>query len=254
MTTSLAARPGADWATSFSSFTAFHAVTLATFLAWIGLALLIGRRLRGTPGERTLRHGWGAFIVIFQLGTTVFWLLPSNFDLGRSLPLHVCDLVVWPAAFAMFSEARWPRMLVYFFGVGLSTQGFLTPVVEEGYADIRFWLFWIGHTQIIGTGVYLIVVLGYRPSGRDLVQAIAAGVAYVAAMATFDAWLGVNYGYVGPITPDKPTIIDRLGSWPGRVFILVGIVAILFTIMWGIWPVAMRVRAARTPSSPPPEA
>lgn len=237
----------ATWAADFKSLSAFHAVSLAIFCGSIGVSLLLGRKWRGSPAERRLRLGWGIFIVLFQILTIVHWFLPANFEIQTSLPLHVCDLVVWAAALSMLTPSRVGRVLTYFFGVGLSTQGFLTPTLQVGYADLEYWLFWIGHTQIIGTGIYLIVVDGYRPSIRDLRLAIFVGLAYVAVMATFDALTGLNYGYVGPVTPDVPTLIDRLGPWPGRVFLLVGIVITLFVLMWGVWPLARRLRKATHP-------
>lgn len=241
------ASPAPDIWTQFRAFSAFHWVTLAVCIGLIAGACALGRRWRAGGGdkERRLRHGWAWLILLSQVPAQYFYIV-LHWKIQLSLPLHVCDLAVFLAAGALLTEARWVRTMLYFWGLGLSTQGFITPVVTEGLSSGWFWFFWIVHLQIVGSAVYLIAVMEYRPRGRDLGVAVALSAVYVAVMIPFNLALGVNYGYVGNRVPGTPTLIDRLGTWPGRLITLAAIVGALYAAMWLVWPVAARFARGRS--------
>lgn len=227
--------------TEFHVFTAIHFVTLAACFALIIGACAIGRRCGvETAGEKRLRRAWAWFILAAQVPSNYYYIA-LHWDLQNSLPLHLCDLAVIVAGFALLLEARWLRTLLYFWGLGLSTQGFITPVVQEGVAHPRFWYFWLNHLQIVGSAVYLLVVLRYRPRWRDAALAWAITLVYAGVMVAFNLAFETNYGFVGNLVPETPTIIDKLGPWPERVFMLVGIVTAWFAVLWAVWPVARMI-------------
>lgn len=198
----------------------------------------IGRAWRGTARERRLRIGWCASVFTLQGVGIIYWLAPRNFELDVSLPLHVCDLVAWIGPLALLTQNRTLRALTYFWGLGLSSQAFLTPVLEEGAGTFRFWLFWLGHTQIIGCALYDVAALGYRPRWRDFVIVTIAGVVYIGAMLAINLPFGLNYGYVGRTTPDAPTLVDVFGPWPWRIGVMWLIGEAGMAAMWLIWPLA----------------
>jgi hypothetical integral membrane protein (TIGR02206 family) len=176
---------------------------------------------------------WQAFAV-------VYWLLPANFRLDQGLPLHLCDLAAWVAPLALWTQRRWLRALLYFWGIGLSTQAFFTPVLEEGYGDIRYWLFFVGHTQIVGSAIYDAAVLGFRPRLRDMLTASLVTLAWIAAITPLNVAFDLNYGYVGNQPTDKPTLIDALGAWPLRVLWLILLGQLAFLLIYIPWPLAQR--------------
>jgi hypothetical integral membrane protein (TIGR02206 family) len=167
------------------------------------------------------------------------------YDKMESWPLHICDLAVWIAPAALLTQKRWLRTLLYFFGIGLSTQAFLTPVVQGGVGGIRFWLFWIGHTQIVGSAIYDVAALGYRPRWRDVVLAFGALVAYAIAITPLNLAFGVNYGYIGDSRPLRPTVIDRLGPWPWRLIPMMGMAIAVFVLAWAVWAIPARIRGRK---------
>jgi len=229
----MAAGPG-DWWSTFVPFTLFHLLTVLACGAVMFSAAVYGHWHRGTAREVRFRRGWGWCVLAYQVYTTIFYA--SQCTLERSLPLQLCDLAAFVAAGAMLTPARWLRTLLYFWGIGLSTQAFATPIIHDGLGTLRFWMFWIGHVAIVGSAVYDIVVGGYRPGRRDLLTAIALTAAYAAVVFILDIIAGTNYGYLGNTRPDNPTIIDRLGPWPGRVAIIAAIVLADFVLLWAVWP------------------
>lgn len=246
-----------DWADKFVPFSLFHIACVAAFTAAMLGACAIGLWTLGreTPAEARFRRAWGWTILAFQAVVTIWYL--DGFQWQVSLPLQLCDLAAFMAGMAMVWHRRWMRTLLYFWAIGLSTQAFFTPIVQVGYTHWYFWMFWIGHTMIIGSAVYDVVVGGYRPAARDLRLAILVSLGYVAVAMTTNLALdasglladGVraNYGYIGRTTPVNPTIVDRLGPWPWRVLLLMAIVIVDFVLLWAVWPLARRWTGRRDP-------
>lgn len=233
-----------DWITTFVPFSLFHLVTVLGCAAAMMASCAYGRRCRAEgEKEERFRRTWGWFILGYQVLITVYYAFP--WDWNKSLPLELCDLAAWTAAAAMLTRRRWLRTLLYFWGIGLSTQAFATPIIREGLGTLRYWQFWISHVVIVGSAVYEVVVGRYRPGVKDLCTAAAVTLAYGAVVFVLNLAIGSNYGFVGQSKPDNPTIIDKLGPWPGRVLIMLAIVMSDFVLLWAVWPAA-RMLARRS--------
>jgi hypothetical integral membrane protein (TIGR02206 family) len=232
--------PAGDFWTVFASFTAFHLVTVTACVALMIGACRMGLWWRGGERERRFRLTWGWTIVVVKSVETVYWFWPSNFTLEDSFPLQLCDLAAVTAAVAMLTRWRLSRTMLYFWGIGLSTQAFVTPTVSSGLASAHFWFFWITHLMVVGSAIYDLVVHGYRPHWRDFVSAWFVTAAWVALVTVLNTSLGLNYGFIGNKVPERPTIINTLGEWPLRLFIVVGIVTAMYVLLWAAWPLVYR--------------
>ena len=226
--------------TDFHPFSPLHALTAAACLALMAGSIMLGRlwiaHPRTAPRERWLRVGWCLFTLLWQAYAVVWLLLPTQWNPAVSLPLHVCDLTGWIAPLALLTQKRWLRTILYYWGIGLSTQAFITPVLLDGPATWWYWFFWVGHLQIVGSAVYDLVVLRYRPTWRDLRVIALVSLAYALAMLALNTATGFNYGYLGPSKPTNPTLIDRLGVWPLRALWLTLIGQAIFVLITLSWP------------------
>ncbi len=240
------------WLDAFEPFGAVHAVVVLGAVALVVGSCVLGRRWRRrgqASREIRLRGAWVGFTMGWQAFATLWYLL--NGDLSVSLPLHVCDLAAWIAPLALWLQKRPLRALLYFWAIALSTQAFFTPVLGEGVGRLQFWFFWVGHLQIVGSAIYDAAVLGFRPRLRDLVFAAGALLVYGLAMFGLNIALGTNYGYVGDSDPSRPTVIDHLGPWPGRVFALYGLSVLAMALTWVMWPLGARLaRGSRSGGAP----
>jgi hypothetical integral membrane protein (TIGR02206 family) len=144
-------------------------------------------------------------------------LLPQNFALGRSLPIHICDLTALLVPVTLLCHQRIWAALLYFWGIGFSLQGLITPDLALGLYHPLFWLFWLHHASIVGTAVYMIVVHRFRPTRRDYWWAVRGGFIYLIFVFPLNIRFGFNYGYLGNAEPSQPSLIDWLGAWPWRV-------------------------------------
>ena len=240
-----------DWAVEFRPFTAFHLITAGSCIAAMGVAAWLGTRWRGTPRERHLRLGWVAVVFAIQVLALAFFL--RDFDLKNGLPFHICDIAGWIAGFALLLQRRWLRTILYYWGIVLSTQAFATPILRgygSGYTSLYYWIFWMQHLTIVGSAIYEVIVLRYRPTWTDLRTAVLITSSWVATMFIYNRVFDTNYVFVGPSRPSNPTILDQLGEYPWRVLWLCLIVATGFVIFTAIWPCNFPGRRAPRDAAP----
>lgn len=208
------------WSDDFAPFTVLHALTTAFFLACIAAFLVLAHRVRNSSAERSLRRAWIAFLILFQAYFIAWHLWPSHFDVRISLPLQMCDLVPLLAIPALATRSRPLLAIVFYWGLALCTQAFITPTVQYGPASIRFWLFWTTHAQIVASALYAPVGLNFVPTFRDLRSALLALIPYGVLVLAVNAALDTNYAFAGRTKPSNPTILDHLGEWPMRPVLL----------------------------------
>jgi hypothetical integral membrane protein (TIGR02206 family) len=223
-----------DGADTFRPFSPAHVAVVALFVMCATILVPLGRRWRGTARGMVLDHALATGCLSTWIIINGWWLLPWNFNLGYSLPLHVCDITCLLAPLVLLWPARWMRAILYFWGIGLSLQGFIQPDLRDGPARLGFWFFWANHFVVVGIAIYDLA-RGYRPAWRDFAFAVAATVVYLGVVLPIDIIWEVNYGYVGPVKPLQPTLIDQLGPWPWRVFVLIGLAWTVMALMVLPW-------------------
>jgi hypothetical integral membrane protein (TIGR02206 family) len=201
-------------------------------------AVVLGRRWRDSAPrkERAMRIGWSVFVLVFQAMAQRWWFLPEHFTPRDSLPLHLCDLVIWFTPFALIWHRRMAMALMYFWGIGLCTAAFFNPVLFEGSAQAKFWLYWVGHTQIVGTGIYVVAVMRFWPCLRDLWRVVGVLLIYTAVLLPLDYAMDFDYGYLGP----NSDVVDLLGGWPARVILLVLLETCAFIVLWAPFAIGSR--------------
>ena len=221
---------------------------LIAFAALCVISIIAARRARSETRIRAERIFSLACVPLFIANNHELWLNTDRFNPRTSLPLHVCDLAALFVPFALAINWRPARVILYYFGLLLSSQGFITPDLDEGPAHLQFWGFWLLHFAVVGGAIYDIGARGFRPTWRDLRLAISLGVSYVIVMVAIDVGIGANYGYVGPTKPEVPTVLDMLGPFPLRVFVMSALAIVLMTIATIPWEVARRRRERATSS------
>ena len=231
-----------DWSQTFVAHSAQHLVVVLVCAAITGAVCLTGRGLLNrdlkdglkVPSEgreRAFRLALGWSIILTQIAIHIRRLTPNHWDLGDSLPLHLCRISVWFAAWMLLTLDTRARALTLYWGIGLSAQIFVTPYLHQGHGSLAFWIYWLNHLQIVGAAVYDIVVLGYRPSWKDFRFASLAGLVYTIVVVAINAALGTNYSYLGRGEHAGSSLVDALGPYPWRVvWMAIGGAAIFLVI------------------------
>jgi hypothetical integral membrane protein (TIGR02206 family) len=233
---------------TFAPYGATHLVVLVLSAAAWYAAILSARRVGGTPRERAWRRAAGAAVLVVCGGPTLWRLAPGAFDVAHSLPLHLCDFAWMAAAWSLFAGGdprRVPHQLTYFWGLGFSTAGYVTPTLVEGPASAEFWSFWIGHFLVVGAALVNHHAFRMRPGGRGPAVALAASTVVYAVATIVNLLLGTNYCYSGATLPRHLTLLDVFGAWPLRILWLW-----LFSMAWiGVLSIKYRAGARAGPAA-----
>ncbi len=240
------------WLADFAPYSAQHVATLAIFGSAMAVGMMVGLRWRGTPKERAWRVAWGVTAVVTQGVELAWWCRPGQFDPETSLPLAMCDLMAWVASMWLLSKdgSRVQHVLavvMYYCGLCLSSQAFLTPILREGegMGTLRYWFFWIGHTHIVGAALYGLIVSRFRPGWRECGIAILAGMGYVVVAVTANLLIGgeANYGFLGN-KEVQPAVVKLAGPYPWKILWMGVVVTLLFILATVPWVVMRRWKDA----------
>jgi hypothetical integral membrane protein (TIGR02206 family) len=236
--------------------TTHHLLSLGTFAVVVFLIVLAGRANDRLTRRIAAVVGFGVWLL-----SAIYYTLPANLEPDKSLPIQACDVLVLLAPLTLYRPSRFLQAVVYFGGFGLTTQAFVTPTSDIGGPDnIKFWIFWLLHGVILATAIYIVAVDRFRPTRMDFRNAVFFWAGYALAMialnfATYlgglNAGQGWYYGYLGPTLPEivQGSILSRLGDWPIRPLMMMGLGLLIFIVLYLPW-LAMPSRRESGDSGP----
>ncbi|OBG20846.1 hypothetical protein A5765_22345 [Mycolicibacterium celeriflavum] len=208
---------------------------LAVFV--IGAVLLVwAGRSQSDRHAEVLSRSLGAVTAVIYAAILVYNLIPPT--LAGSVPLQLTDLATVVAAYALWTQRHWAYALTYYWGLVLSVQALISPVLRgPDFPHYRFLAFYAIHLLVVWAAIYLTWGRGLRPDWRSLRFAIFVTLIWAAATMVFNAVAGTNYGFLNA-KPSTASLLDVLGPWP--VYVLVG--ATLVAAVWALmtWPWAAR--------------
>jgi hypothetical integral membrane protein (TIGR02206 family) len=234
----------------FHSFSITHLLMIVMFAAFTALIIRLGRIWKDTPRARALDATLALIAIVFWVIDHGRWMLPGSFDPAVALPIHICNLAGLCVPIVLLTRIRIFRALLYFWGIGLSTQSIITPDLVIGPATFGFWMYWINHTIVIGVPIYDVVARGYRPTWRDYGYVTLIGLAYLAIVIPLDIRLHANYGYVGNAMSKQASIVDYLGSWPLRIVWILLLGQLAMALLMLPFEVFSRLEDPTSPFSP----
>jgi hypothetical integral membrane protein (TIGR02206 family) len=210
----------------FILFGPAHLIALAlSVIIPLLLALWVRRSPARDHGVRLvlamiLITGWaGWYLMLGARG----WLTPSD-----ALPLNLCDWAQGALIIALLSRNHRAYELGYFWGLGGTLQGVITPDVASGFPDIQFLLFMLDHAGLIAALLYLTWGTRLRPVIASLPRVIAATLIYVAVASVADAALGTNYGFLRG-KGEHVSLLTFLAPWPWYIgeLVLIGLLSVM---------------------------
>lgn len=224
---------------TFQPFSLTHALVLLAIALLTGLFVHAGRRQAAAAPWR-FAGALAIINVILWIAAHGWWLMPPRLDLATTLPLQLCHLTALIASAALLTRRQSLRALLYFWGFGLSTQALLTPGLTDPPASIWFWAFWAQHGFVIAAASYDVAVRKFRPSWRDYLLVCRLTLLYALAVSSVNLRIGANYGFVGNSRPETPSVINLLGPWPGRLVVIVLLVAAVMALLMLPWEITRR--------------
>ena len=210
------------------NFVLFGAAHLAVLALAVAIPVVLALAARKTPrGDGFIRVALaallaGGWLCWYALFAARHWL-----TLGNGLPLNLCDWAAVAMIVALLTRRQLAYELGYFWGLGGTLQGLITPDIAYDFPDPQFVFFSIGHAGIIASLLYLSFT-GLRPVPASLPRVIAATLGYALVAGVADFALGVDYGFLAT-KPSNASLIDFLSPWPWYIpeLVVIGILSLL---------------------------
>jgi len=200
----------------------------ATLLVPLALALLARHEHLGRAADRVVRLGLASCLFLGWLCWYGLSLARGTLALENGLPLNLCDWAEAALIVALLTRAQFAYELGYFWGLGGTLQGVLTPTIYWDFPDPQFLFFFLQHGGVVASLLYLTLGTRLRPTWCSLPRVIAATLFYVAVVAVADWLLEVNYGFLRA-KPAGQNLLTLMSPWPWYIpeLVAAGIVFLL---------------------------
>jgi len=198
-------------------------------------------RVRRIQDDRLLRGGLALIVVGNELVSWIHAVLQGRWG----LPFQLCDLAVLVMAWALLGRHRGVAELAFFWGLAGSLQAVLTPDLAEGFPSYPWMRFFLGHSVIVLSAVYLAVRGRVQPTTGSVWRGWLISNIYVVIAGLLNWRLGTNFGYLAS-KPAHPSLLDYLGPWPFYILGMEVIGLALFFICLGFSRLVDRLATARS--------
>lgn len=199
----------------------------------IGAVLLVWLGRRQTDAQaRLLGRLLGLVTAAIYAAILVYSLIPPSIQ--WSVPLRLTDLATATAAYAFWSQRQWAYVLTYYWGLVLSAQALISPVLRSpDFPHYQFLAFWAIHLLVVWAAIYLTWGRGMRPGWRSYRFVVAVTATWAAATFVFNRIADTNYGFLNG-KPVTASLLDILGPWPVYILTASALIASVWALM--TWP------------------
>jgi hypothetical integral membrane protein (TIGR02206 family) len=191
--------------------------------------LLLAGPARGrVPLDRMVRIGLAAFLAIGWICWLVLFARRGWLTIDNGLPLNLCDWACIALIAALLTRNQFAYELGYFWGLGGTLQGMITPDVAYDFPDPQFLFFFVEHGGIIAALLYLTLGTGLRPRVQSLARVAIATLSYAGVAGLADWALGTNYGFLRA-KPPGTTLLSFMSPWPWYIpeLVVAGIASLM---------------------------
>ena len=232
----------------FERYGAAHCAALA-LTALLGALLAAAARDSGDPRVgRTIRFTLAALLIALLIVFLAQAASDGTLHWREWVPLQLCDLAVFLAAYALVSLSPLAYELVYFWGLAGSVVAMLTPDLLEGFPSWEFVFFFALHGAVVVAAVVLTFGFGLRPRPRAVLRILGLTNLYALFVGLVNLVTDSNFMYLCA-KPRTPSLLDWFGPWP---FYILGGELVAFVFFW-VLDLPFRLRysqVSRIPKEP----
>lgn len=154
-----------DGVSEFSIYTLPHFAALLICASLLLLLYLHAERLREKPYEHIVRYTLAVLMLLSNV-TIYYYVYSQNLAWYEYLPEATCGLAIYFGAFSLMTKNRKITILTFFWGWG-AISTFLAPNLMEGPTRYNFYQFFLRHTLILGSSIYMFKVHSIRVFKKD---------------------------------------------------------------------------------------
>ncbi|MBN2545361.1 MAG: TIGR02206 family membrane protein [Spirochaetes bacterium] len=191
-----------------------HVAALIIIIVFCFLIFLFRNFIKN---NRLLKNIYNASISVFIMihyFIYFFWLIFFDlFDYQYYLPLHLCDITFVLTFFMIITKNDFIFEIVYFLGIGGAVQALLTPSLGYDYPHLMFFHFFLGHSVVIWSSLYMIFVYDKKVTFFSIIRAMIFLNVIGLIILTINFFLKSNYMFLIE-KPYSGSLLDLMGPWP----------------------------------------
>jgi hypothetical integral membrane protein (TIGR02206 family) len=226
--------------TGIPNFSTTHFTWLAVTAAALLLLVLLYRRMK--PGSRRrFMRGLAVAIIALEIVREGWLLAIGRYEIWRHMPLHLCGVMIFIEAAAVFTEKRFFKEFAYACGLPGAAAALLTPEPSNyPLMSLQYLQSIVIHALIILVPLLWVTGDGFRPAMRALPKNFALLAGLTAACFGINLLIGgqANYMFVRFAPADTPiALFDKWVGWPWYIGLLLALVFVIWLLMylpWGI--------------------
>jgi hypothetical integral membrane protein (TIGR02206 family) len=203
--------------------------------------------------DKPIRWTLAAILVGVWLWWYVLAYRRGWLTVGDALPMNLCDWATIMTIVTLLYPGQRTYELAYFWALGGTVQGMITPDTPYDFPEARFIIFFVYHGGIVAAVLYLTFGLRLRPWPQSILRVVLWSFIYLLAAGVTDIVLGTNYGFLRAPAA-QASLFNFLSPWPYYIPELIALGFASAAIYYGPWFIADRIRAARmmvVPSATP---
>ena len=233
--------------TGVANFTATHFIWLAATAVVIAVLLLLYRRMNHEARQRFTATATIAILVL-EVIRQGWLLIIGRYDITRHLPLHLCGIMIFVEAFAVFGKKPAMKEFAYACGLPGAAMALLTPEPS----NYPFWNIQYLESIFVHALLALVPLLWILDGFRPNIRALPKNMAILAGLAAFCFGLNLllggnsNYMFVHFAPAGTPIeIFDKWVGWPWYIGPLLGFALVLWGILYAPWALAAWAKKRR---------
>ena len=183
-----------------------------TAVVAVCLVRLVRREPEG-PAATSVRFGLATLLLAATAATLLGWAREGRLQWLDLLPLHLCDLLIFVAVYALVTRQPLAGELLYFWGGAGTALAMLGPDVQRGFPDRDFLSFFALHGLVVAAAAVLVFGFHHRPRAGAPWRVLLITNVYAVVVGLADLAFDANYLFLRE-KPAAATLLDWLGPWP----------------------------------------
>lgn len=167
----------------------------------------------------------------WPLRITIGILYETHIGWKHALPMHLCDWAAIAGGIALLNRNRLAVELCWFWGLGGTLQGLLTPALTYPFPHPFWFTFFLLHGGIVIAAMQVVIGRNNPPSRNSWLRALIASEIYFICTMTLNTFLGTNFGFLAE-KPSQPSLLDYFGDWPMYLIALQIAMIAAITLLW----------------------
>ena len=216
----------------FEFFGFAHVAAMVVILAVPIVLTLVVRWLDSERATQAICYGFAGVIAVNEVLNWSHRIATVGVHefVREYMPLHVCGITVFAVVVTLIFRRQTAYEITYFWGLVGATNAVVTPQLEFGYPQYRFFQYFIAHGGIVAAALFATWGLGMRPTGRSVLRVFVLLNVLAIVLVGVNLMLGSNYMFLCQ-PPDTQSPFFFL-PWPWYLLFLDGVALVLFYVLF----------------------